>query len=187
MSLSTFENYKNVVEAILMASDEPLSLDKILAIVSHDNVLSLNDLRKLIEGIQNDYEERGIELKLLSSGYAFQTRPQYAAWVSRLWEEKPPKYSRALLETLVIIAYRQPITRPEIEAIRGVAVNANIIKTLLERDWIRIAGHKEVPGKPALLATTSHFLDYFNLKSLAELPKLGELPAMIIGENEKNE
>jgi segregation and condensation protein B len=165
-----------------MASDEPLSLDKLFTILSSDVVITVSDLRRLIEELQQDYEGRGVELKLLCSGYAFQTRPQYVSWVARLWEEKPPKYSRALLETLVIIAYRQPITRPEIEAIRGVAVNTNIIKTLLERDWIRIVGHKEVPGKPALLATTSHFLDYFNLKTLTELPKLGELPAMTIGE-----
>lgn len=182
MSLSTSENCKSIVEAVLMASDEPLSLDKILTILSNEILITVSDVQKLIEELQQDYEGRGIELKLLSSGYAFQTRPQYASWVARLWEEKPPKYSRALLETLVIIAYRQPITRPEIEAIRGVAVNTNIIKTLLERDWIRIAGHKEVPGKPALLATTSYFLDYFNLKTLTELPKLGELPVMTIGE-----
>ncbi len=168
-----------------MASDEPLSLDKLLAILSVETVLSIAEVRKLVEELQQDYDGRGIELKLLSSGYAFQTRPVHTSWVARLWEEKPPKYSRALLETLVIIAYRQPITRPEIEAIRGVAVNTNIIKTLLERDWIRIAGHKEVPGKPALFATTSHFLDYFNLKTLAELPKLGELP--VINMSEKHE
>jgi segregation and condensation protein B len=161
-----------------MASDEPLSLDKLLAILSREVTLSIAEIRALIEELQCDYQDRGIELKQLASGYAFQTKSAYASWVGRLWEEKPPKYSRALLETLVIIAYRQPVTRPEIENIRGVAVNPNIIKTLLERDWIRVVGHKEVPGKPALFATTSHFLDYFNLKTLAELPNLEDLPLL---------
>lgn len=176
MNLSVSEEfdysyYKNVIEAVIMASDEPLSLEKLEAIFP-ENILSKKEIQEIIEQLQTDYMSRGIELKKLSTGYAFQTRTDYASWVTRLWEEKPPKYSRALLETLVIIAYRQPVTRPEIEAIRGVAVSSNIIKTLLERDWIRVAGHRDVPGKPSLYATTAHFLDYFNLHRLSDLPQL---------------
>lgn len=165
-----YKHYKNIIEAILMASDEPLSLEKLAAVFAEE--IELSEIRTLIQELQKDYDDRGIELKKLSSGYAFQTKTTYASWITRLWEEKPPKYSRALLETLIIIAYRQPITRPEIEAIRGVAVSSNIIKTLMDRDWIRIAGYRDVPGKPTIFGTTSYFLDYFNLNSLAELPKL---------------
>lgn len=182
MSLSASENYKSekykpekykhIIEAILMASDEPLSLEKIVAVFGVDIELSTKEIQEIIEELQQDYQDRSIELKRLSTGYAFQTKKEYAAWVARLWEEKPPKYSRALLETLVIIAYRQPVTRSEIEAIRGVAVSSNIIKTLLERDWIRTVGHRDVPGKPTLFATTTYFLDYFNLNNLSDLPKL---------------
>lgn len=132
-------------------------------------------VRQALAELAVDYEGRGFELKEVASGFRIQVRDDYAPWVSRLWEEKPPKYSRALLETLALIAYRQPITRAEIEDIRGVAVSSNIVKTLLEREWIRVVGHKELPGRPAMYATTRQFLDYFNLKSLAELPTLSEL------------
>lgn len=182
MSLSASENYKhykNVIEAVLMASDEPLSLEKLGAVLGAEMEVPLKEIKILVEELQTDYEDHGIELKRLSSGYAFQTKTEYASWVTRLFEEKPPKYSRALLETLVIIAYRQPVTRPEIEAIRGVAVSSNIIKTLLDRDWIRIAGHRDVPGKPTLFSTTTYFLDYFNLSSLSDLPKLESMSSLL--------
>src|SRR5690554_4573769 len=125
--------------------------------------------------VQESCADRGYELVEVASGYRFQVRSEYAPWASRLWEERPQRYSRALLETLAIIAYRQPITRGEIEDIRGVAVSTNIVKTLMEREWIRVVGHKDVPGRPAMYATTRQFLDHFNLTSLAELPPLAEL------------
>lgn len=179
MSLSAFEvsNYKRIIEALVMASDEPLSATKLATIFAMEVELPVKEIQNLLKELQAEYQEQnhGIELKQLSSGYAFQTKVEYASWVARLWEEKPPKYSRALLETLAIIAYRQPVTRPEIEAIRGVAVSSNIIKTLMDRDWIRIAGHRDVPGKPTLFITTSYFLDYFNLNTLSDLPKLASM------------
>ncbi|TNF37482.1 MAG: SMC-Scp complex subunit ScpB, partial [Gammaproteobacteria bacterium] len=128
-----------------------------------------------LTALQEDYEGRGLLLKEVASGYRFQVAESYAPWVSRLWEEKPPRYSRALLETLALVAYRQPITRGEIEEIRGVSVSSHILKTLLERDWVRVLGHKDVPGKPAMYGTTREFLDYFNMKSLDELPTLAEI------------
>ena len=132
-------------------------------------------LREVLDELTSDYEGRGIEVREVGSGFRIQVRSEYSSWVSRLFAERPPKYSRALLETLALIAYRQPITRGEIEDIRGVSVSTNIIKTLTERDWVRVVGHRDVPGKPALYATTKEFLDYFNLKSLGELPTLAEI------------
>ena len=132
-------------------------------------------IREALAELTEDFAGRGFELKEVASGFRIQVREGYAQWVSRLWDERPPRYSRALLETLALIAYRQPITRAEIEDIRGVAVSSNIVKTLLEREWVRVVGHKELPGRPAMYATTRQFLDYFNLKSLAELPTLSEL------------
>lgn len=173
MNPSISENYKAILEAVLMASDEPLSLQQLADLLAND--LSLPEIKAYLAELQQDYANRGIELKCLFSGYAFQTSTQYASWVAKLFQEKPAKYSRALLETLALIAYKQPITRPEIEAIRGVAVSTHIMKILLDREWIRTAGHRDVPGKPTLFATTSYFLDYFNLSSLNELPKLEEI------------
>ncbi|MDH5391582.1 MAG: SMC-Scp complex subunit ScpB [Gammaproteobacteria bacterium] len=132
-------------------------------------------IMEVIESLQQDYSGRAMELKEVASGYRFQVRHGYADYVGKLWEEKPSKYSRALLETLVLIAYRQPITRGEIEAIRGVSVSSHIIKTLVEREWVRVIGHRDVPGKPAIYGSTREFLDYFNLKSLDELPSLAEI------------
>lgn len=174
MNLLPSENhhYKKAIEALLMASDEPLPIEKLAAVFQPDIELSMEEIKMIIESLKEDYQERGIELKQLASGYTFQTHQDYACWVSRLWQEKPPRYSRALLETLAIIAYRQPVTRPEIEAIRGVAVSANIMKTLLEREWIRVMGYRDVPGKPSVYGTTKYFLDYFNLDTLEDLPKL---------------
>ena len=144
-------------------------------IPSTDNVPSREAILDALTSIQESCEERGFELKEVSSGWRFQVRADMARWVNRLWEEKPQRYSRALLETLSIIAYRQPLTRGDIEDIRGVAVSSHIIKTLTEREWIKVVGHRDVPGRPALFATTRQFLDYFNLKSLDELPSLREL------------
>lgn len=134
-----------------------------------------NSIKEIIENLQQDYTGRAMELKEVASGYRFQVRQEYADNVSKLWEERPAKYSRALLETLVLIAYRQPITRGEIEAIRGVSVSSHIIKTLVEREWVRVIGHRDVPGKPSIYGSTKEFLDYFNLKSLDELPSLAEI------------
>lgn len=132
-------------------------------------------LKEVIENLQQDYTDRAMELKEVASGFRFQVRQEYADHVGKLWEERPSKYSRALLETLVLIAYRQPITRGEIEAIRGVSVSSHIVKTLVEREWVRVIGHRDVPGKPAIFGSTKEFLDYFNLKSLDELPSLAEI------------
>lgn len=166
---------KQIVEALLMASEEPLSVEKLYKIFcSGDNQLEISELRDIIRELVDEYSDGGIELKEVASGWRFQIRTELSSWVSKLYEERPPKYSRALLEILALIAYRQPITRAEIENIRGVVVSSNIVKTLLEHEWIKIVGYKEVPGKPALFATTKKFLDHFNLKHLDELPPLIE-------------
>lgn len=170
------EMIKNIIEAALMVSEKPLDMARILSLFGRDAEDIDRDLvRKAIEQLQQDYTDRGIELSEVASGYRIQVRSEYAEWINRLFDEKPPRYSRALLETLAIIAYRQPLTRAEIEDIRGVSVSSTIIKTLQEREWIRVVGHKDVPGKPELLATTKEFLDYFNLKKLSDLPTLSEI------------
>jgi len=170
------QQLKNIIEAALMASATPQNLNQLLAVFDNDLERPDRELvRKLVEQLQLDYAERGIELKELSSGYRFQVRADYADWINRLFTERPQRYSRAFLETLAIIAYRQPITRNEIEDIRGVSVSSGIIKTLQEREWVRVVGHRDVPGKPELLATTREFLDYFNLKKLSELPPLSDI------------
>jgi segregation and condensation protein B len=171
------QNLKPMVEAILMAADGPVTIDRLLKLLDDEALesASRDDLRNIIEALQVDYAERGIELVEVASGYRFQARAHYADYIARLWHERRPRYSRALLETLAIIAYRQPITRGEIEHIRGVAVATSITRTLLEREWVRVVGHRDVPGRPALYATTKQFLDYFGLKTLDELPSLAEL------------
>jgi segregation and condensation protein B len=166
---------KNHLEAILFSADQPLSVKQLLSFFSNEDQVSKNDVIASLQSLQADYKKRGVQLTEVASGYRFQTHPDHKAYVSKHWEEKTPKYSRALLETLAIIVYRQPVTRAEIEEIRGVSVSSNIIKTLEERDWIRTVGHKEVPGRPAMLGSAQGFLDYFNLKSLDELPNLTEL------------
>jgi segregation and condensation protein B len=166
---------KRIVEAILFAADRPMSVRQIQQVFSELEQPDIRDIQDAIEAISADYQQRPVGLKLLASGYRFQVRDGLAYWVSRLFEEKPARYSRALLETMAIIAYRQPVTRGEIEAIRGVAVSSSIIHTLLEREWVKVVGHKEVPGRPALYSTTRQFLDYFNLSSLAQLPSMEEL------------
>ncbi len=166
---------KQILEASLLAAGVPLSLERLLDLFDEEQRPAPKDIRAVLAELANDYQGRGMELKEVASGWRIQVREDYAGWVARLYEDRPARYSRALLETLAIIAYRQPVTRGEIEDIRGVSVGSNLIKTLTERDWIRVVGHRDVPGKPALYATTRHFLDYFNLRSLDELPPLHEL------------
>lgn len=170
------EKLKSLIEALLSAADHPLSVNQLFNLFHGDiEQPGKDEIRKALHQLVDDYQGRGLELKQVASGFRLQANPEYASWISRLWEQKPPRYSRALLETLALIAYRQPITRGEIEAIRGVSVSSNIIKTLQEREWVKTLGHKDVPGRPSLYGTTSTFLDYFNLKSLNELPTLSEL------------
>lgn len=170
------DEIKNIVEAALLAAGNPLDLDSLLGLFQGaEDPPGRDSLRSALGLIAEDYEGRGIELKEVASGYRVQVRQGYAERIKGLWTERPGRYSRALLETLVLIAYRQPITRGEIEDIRGVAVSTNIMRTLQERNWIRVVGHRDVPGHPAIYGTTREFLDYFNLKSLAELPSLAEI------------
>ncbi|MCX7087293.1 MAG: SMC-Scp complex subunit ScpB [Methylococcales bacterium] len=171
-------NVKRIVEALLFASDKPLSLKQLQAVFSELEQPSIQTLEYAIADIIQNYSDRPVELKAVASGYRFQVREEMSPWVARLFEEKPPRYSRALLETLSIIAYRQPVTRGEIEDIRGVVVSSSIIRTLLEREWIKVVAHKEAPGRPALYATTHSFLDYFNLSSLVQLPTLKEIQTL---------
>ena len=167
---------KNIIEAALMVSEKPVNVSQLLAIFEKETDRPERaDIKAAIEQIMQDYEGRGIELKEVSSGYRVQVNGDYADWINHLFDDRPPRYSRALLETLAIIAYRQPMTRAEIEEIRGVSVSSNIIRTLQERNWIRVVGQRDIPGKPELLATTKEFLDYFNLKKLSELPSLSEI------------
>src|SRR3984893_10565163 len=166
---------KNVVEAALLAAGRPLTMDELVGVFDERDGSNADEVRSAIAALTADYETRGLELLEVASGFRIQIRGGLAEPVSRLWQERPAKYSRALLETLALVAYRQPITRGEIEQIRGVAVNPNIIKTLLERSWIRVVGHRDVPGKPELLGTTREFLDYFSLKRLDDLPTLAQL------------
>ena len=170
------QQLKNIIEAVLMSAEKPLKVIDIEALFAGDNDMpSRDDIRKTLKELGEDYDSRGFELKEVASGFRIQVRQDYSDWVGRLWEEKPARYTRALLETMALIAYRQPITRGEIEEVRGVSVSSNIIKTLMEREWIKVLGHKDVPGKPALYGTTKEFLDYFNLKSLEDLPSLAEI------------
>jgi segregation and condensation protein B len=166
---------RNVIEAALLAAGRPLTTDELVGLFDERDGSNAQEVKSAIEGLRAEYETRGIELLEIASGYRIQIRASAAAPVSRLWQERPAKYSRALLETLALVAYRQPITRGEIEQVRGVAVNPNIVKTLLERGWIRVIGHRDVPGKPELLGTTREFLDYFSLKKLDDLPTLAQL------------
>jgi segregation and condensation protein B len=169
---------KNVLEALLLASGEPLSLTTIASVFSDEEQPGNSKIGQALQELGADYEERGLELKEVASGFRLQVRQEVNPWVTRLREERPQRYSRALLETLALIAYRQPITRGDIEEVRGVSVRTNIIRTLQEREWIRVIGHRDVPGKPALFGTTKVFLDYFNLMSLDDLPSLAEIMDM---------
>jgi segregation and condensation protein B len=167
---------KKILEAVLLAAERTLTVVQLEALFELDEERPTRDeIRKALHEMVADNEQRGYEVKEVASGYRLQVKQEFATWVGRLWEEKPARYTRALLETMALIAYRQPITRGEIEEVRGVSVSSNIIKTLLERDWIKVLGHKDVPGKPTLYGTTKGFLDYFNLKKLDELPTLAEI------------
>lgn len=170
------ERLKPILEALLAASDKPLSINTIFDLFAGDlEQPGKDDIRQAMHELAEKYNDSGLELKQVASGFRLQVKPAYETWVSRLWEQKPPRYSRALMETLALIAYRQPITRGEIEDIRGVSVSSNMVKTLQEREWVKSLGHKDVPGKPTLYGTTREFLDYFNLKSLNQLPTLAEI------------
>ena len=164
-----------ILEAAIMASSRPLSIDQLAALFPEEERPDGNAIRCALVAISDACTDRAFELKQVASGFRFQVRQQMAPWISGLWDEKPQRYTRALLETLALIAYRQPITRGEIEDIRGVSVSSNIIRTLQEREWVRVVGHRDVPGRPAMFATTRQFLDYFNLQNLNELPPLSEI------------
>jgi len=164
-----------VLEALLLAADKPLSVERLGQVFDEHDGVDNKRIKKTLRELQRSYDGRGYQLVEVASGFRFQVQQDYALWVARLWQEKPQKYSKALLETLAIIAYQQPITRGEIESIRGVGVSSSIIHTMIDRFWIRSVGHKEVPGRPELFATTKEFLDHFNLKQLSDLPALDEL------------
>ena len=166
---------KMIVEGLLLAAGRPLTLDNIAQIFSKKERPDKKELKAVMAAISAECKDRGFELKEVASGFRFQVKQELSEWIAKLWEERPPRYTRALLETLALIAYRQPITRGDIEEIRGVSVSPNIIRTLIDREWIRVVGHRDVPGRPAMFATTNQFLDYFNLKSLQELPPLSEI------------
>jgi segregation and condensation protein B len=176
-----------ILKAVLFSSNKPVNMKQMTALFPEDACPSKDVIETALEDIREHLEGDVFELRKLASGYAIQIRQEYAEWVGRLVEEKPPRYSRAVLETMAIIAYRQPITRSEIEEIRGVAVNTVMVKTLLEREWIRVIGHKDVPGKPAIYGTTQTFLDYFNLSSLTDLPPIGDIKELTDAEIEKIE
>ncbi len=186
----TMEKIKHIVEAALLASDEPLSVDQVCKLFRSDEIEEENArsiIREVLQTIEKECEDRGYELVRVSSGYRIQIPQNLSVWISRLWEQKPPRYTRALLETLSLIAYQQPVTRGDIEQVRGVSVSTNIVRTLLERGWIREVGHREVPGRPVLYATTKSFLDYFNLKSLSELPPLSEIRELVEAGEDKTD
>lgn len=169
------DKLQNIVEAALLAAQQPLTLPMLAALFEDGDGVSHEDLARTVETLAKACDGRGIELTEVASGFRYQVREDVHAWVARLWADRQTKYTRALLETLALVAYRQPITRGEIEQVRGVAVSTSIIRTLEEREWVRVVGYRDVPGKPALFGTTRQFLDYFNLKSLDQLPTLAEI------------
>ena len=171
-----------VMEAALLAAEGPLTVDnlfRLFAVGELDKEEGRKQIRLALESLKGECVHRGVMLQKVASGYRYQTRQELSVWVSRLWEEKPPRYTRALLETLALIAYKQPVTRGDIEQVRGVSVSQNIMRTLLERDWIRVVGQREAPGRPSMYGTTKAFLDYFDLAKLDDLPPLAEIKAMI--------
>ena len=166
---------ETILQAILLTADKTLSLEQLESYFTPEEGIPRAAIRTALQALSSACAGQSFELKETASGFRLQTRAAFQPWVQRHDDSRPPKYSRAFLETLALIAWRQPITRGEIEEVRGVAVNANVIRTLLERDWVRVIGHKDVPGRPEMLGTTRHFLDYFNLKSLGDLPSLVEM------------
>ena len=191
------EKVRAIIEAAILSADGPVPLDRLVGLFKDDEVASdIKEKRQIIKTalkeLNNECEKRGVELTNLAGGYRFQSRQDLSPWISRLWDEKPPRYTRALLETLAIIAYQQPVSRGDIEQIRGVAVSPNIMRTLMDREWVQSLGHREVPGRPMLYGTTPSFLDYFGFKKLSDLPPLEELkqlvdPAFIRAEVEAEE
>ena len=169
------DNLSLIIEALLFSSSRPLSEKEILSAFDLRSPPTSNEIKEALKSIEEKYSENSIELVKVASGYRLRIRQEYSAWVSKLWEAKPQKYSRALLETLALIAYKQPITRGEIEEVRGVSVSSQIIRTLLDRSWIKVVGHRDVPGRPALFSTTKDFLDDLNLSKLSDLPELPEI------------
>jgi segregation and condensation protein B len=172
------EQLKPIIEAALLASSQPMTVHQLGDLFNEADDVDHEQIARSLEALADDCAGRGVELKEVASGFRYQVRQDVHPWITRMWTERPSRYSRALLETLALIAYRQPITRPEIEQIRGVVVSSNIIKTMEEREWIRVVGYRDMPGKPALFGTTRAFLDYFNLKSLDELPPLSAIRDM---------
>ena len=164
-----------ILEGVLLAAGSPLSVSQIRELFDESDKPAASEIRDALKVVSSKYSEAGFELKEVASGFRFQIRDELSPWISKLWQERPQKYSRALLETLSLIAYRQPITRGEIEEIRGVSLSSSILRTLHEREWVRVVGHRDVPGRPSLYATTRNFLDYFNLKSLDQLPALADV------------
>jgi len=172
-------NLKLIIEGALLSYNKPLSNNQLIALFENiEEQPSTSDLSKILQNIAEDYKDRAVELVELASGWSFQLRQEITCYIRSLWDDPPQRYTRAMLESLALIAYRQPITRGEIEDVRGVSVSSRIVKTLQEREWIRIVGHKDIPGRPAMFATTKNFLDYFNLKSLNELPPLNEIRSL---------
>ena len=173
--MSNAVDKKQLLEAAILVAGEPITVDQLMQLFPEDDQVTVNELKQLLTQMTESYADRGIEWVQVASGYRFQAKVSLAPWLQRLSEGKVPRYSRTFLETLALIAYKQPITRGEIEEVRGVAVNSNVMKQLLDREWIKIVGYKEVPGKPALFGTTKQFLDYFSLKALSDLPALQDL------------
>ena len=169
------ERLAQILEALLLAADQPLTVDALFRLFQAEGGITKKDVKAALELLGEQLKGRAVELREVAGGFRLQVQPEYAEWIGKLWQERPPRFSRALLETLALVCYRQPVTRGEIEEIRGVSLSPNIIKTLLERGWVREVGVKEVPGRPALLGTTPQFLDDFNLKSLDDLPSLPEI------------
>ena len=169
------DNLSLIIEALLFSSSRPLNEKEILSAFDLRSAPTSNEIKEALKSIEEKYSENSIELVKVASGYRLRIRQEYSPWVAKLWEAKPQKYSRALLETLALIAYKQPITRGEIEEVRGVSVSSQIIRTLLDRSWIKVVGHRDVPGRPALFSTTKDFLDDLNLSKLSDLPELPEI------------
>jgi segregation and condensation protein B len=176
------DKLRAIIDGALLAAGEPLTVDRLVKIFARgelDAQEGRSQIRECLKELEAEAQGRGYQLKRVASGYRYQVRQEVSEWVSRLWDEKPPRYSRALLETLALVAYKQPVTRGDIEQVRGVSVSQNIMRTMLERGWIRVVGQREVPGRPSMYGTTRAFLDYFNLKSLDQLPPLAEIRALI--------
>ena len=179
------EKIIGIVEAVLLAAESPMEVKELVELFNSEELdkdTAAKTIRDALEVIGSEYDRRSIELKRVASGYRFQVKQDYSEWVGRMLKDRPPRYTRALLETLAIVVYKQPVTRGDIEELRGVSVSQNIMRTLLERDWIKTVGQKEVPGRPALYATTKEFLDYFDLRNLNDLPEISEIQELVVKE-----